>query len=83
MHLGMTSASIASVYVLDRRDAPRISVISPAQRRAICVPALPPIADAACVRRQGEAFHRAGWNVVGVGLPGTRSVETRDTEASR
>jgi glycosyltransferase involved in cell wall biosynthesis len=35
--------------------------------------ALSAIADDPRVRRQAEAFHRAGWNVVAVGLPGARS----------
>ena len=39
----------------------------------ICILALSAIADDPRVRRQGEAFHRAGWRVVGVGLPGARS----------
>jgi hypothetical protein len=42
-------------------------------RRTICVLALSAIADDPRVRRQAEAFHRAGWNVVAVGLPGARS----------
>ena len=43
------------------------------ERPAICVLALSAIADDPRVRRQAEAFHRAGWNVVAVGLPGARS----------
>jgi glycosyltransferase involved in cell wall biosynthesis len=39
----------------------------------ICILALSPIADDPRVRRQAEAFHRAGWTVVAVGLPGARS----------
>jgi glycosyltransferase involved in cell wall biosynthesis len=35
--------------------------------------ALSAIADDPRVRRQAEAFHRAGWNIVAVGLPGARS----------
>ncbi len=46
-----------------------------AQRPAICVLSLSPIADDPRVRRQGEAFHRAGWTVIAVGLPGARSPE--------
>lgn len=40
---------------------------------AICILALSAIADDPRVRRQAEAFHRAGWNVTAVGLPGARS----------
>jgi glycosyltransferase involved in cell wall biosynthesis len=43
------------------------------ERPAICVLALSAIADDPRVRRQAEAFHRAGWNVTAVGLPGARS----------
>jgi hypothetical protein len=39
----------------------------------ICVLALSPIADDPRVRRQADAFHRAGWRVMAVGLPGTHS----------
>ncbi|MFL5269736.1 MAG: glycosyltransferase [Stellaceae bacterium] len=45
------------------------------ERPTICVLALSPIADDPRVRRQAEAFHRAGWNVIAVGLPGARSAE--------
>jgi len=45
-----------------------------AEKPTICILALSAIADDPRVRRQAEAFHRAGWNVVGVGLPGARSV---------
>jgi glycosyltransferase involved in cell wall biosynthesis len=43
------------------------------ERPTICVLALSAIADDPRVRRQAEAFHRAGWNIVAVGLPGARS----------
>jgi glycosyltransferase involved in cell wall biosynthesis len=43
------------------------------ERPTICVLALSAIADDPRVRRQAEAFHRAGWNVTAVGLPGARS----------
>ena len=49
--------------------------LAPAQRPAICVLSLSPIADDPRVRRQGEAFDRAGWTVIAVGLPGARSPE--------
>ena len=39
----------------------------------ICLLGLSPIADDPRIRRQGDAFYRAGWNVVAVGLPGARS----------
>jgi glycosyltransferase involved in cell wall biosynthesis len=41
--------------------------------RKVCVMALSPIADDPRVRRQGDAFHDMGWEVVAVGLPGGRS----------
>jgi hypothetical protein len=44
-----------------------------AEKPTICILALSAIADDPRVRRQAEAFHRAGWNVVAVGLPGARS----------
>ena len=43
------------------------------ERPMICVLALSAIADDPRVRRQAEAFHRAGWKVTAVGLPGARS----------
>ncbi len=43
------------------------------ERSTICILALSAIADDPRVRRQADAFHRAGWNVVAVGLPGARS----------
>lgn len=39
----------------------------------IGIVALSAIADDPRVRRQGDAFFRAGWNVIGIGLPGARS----------
>ena len=39
----------------------------------ICLLALSAIPDDPRVRRQGDLFAGAGWNVVGVGLPGGRS----------
>src|ERR1700756_1214718 len=45
------------------------------ERPTICALSLSAIADDPRVRRQAEAFHRAGWNVVAVGLPGARSAE--------
>lgn len=44
-----------------------------AATRSVCVLALSAIVDDPRVRRQAEAFHRAGWKVVAVGLPGGRS----------
>jgi glycosyltransferase involved in cell wall biosynthesis len=43
------------------------------EQPTICILALSAIADDPRVRRQGEAFHRTGWNVIAVGLPGARS----------
>jgi glycosyltransferase involved in cell wall biosynthesis len=43
------------------------------EKPTICILALSAIADDPRVRRQAEAFHRAGWNVTAVGLPGARS----------
>ena len=42
-------------------------------RPRICILALSAIADDPRVRRQGDAFARRGWDVVGVGLPGAGS----------
>lgn len=39
-------------------------------RPVICILALSRISDDPRARRQGDAFWRAGWQVVGVGLPG-------------
>jgi glycosyltransferase involved in cell wall biosynthesis len=47
--------------------------VMPQEQPAICILALSAIADDPRVRRQAEAFHRAGWNVTAVGLPGARS----------
>jgi glycosyltransferase involved in cell wall biosynthesis len=41
---------------------------------SVCILSLSAIADDPRVRRQGEAFYRAGWRVTAVGLPGARSV---------
>src|SRR3954447_25959462 len=43
------------------------------EQPTICVLVRSPIADDPRVRRHCEAFHRAGWTVIGVGLPGARS----------
>jgi glycosyltransferase involved in cell wall biosynthesis len=43
------------------------------ERPRICILALSAIADDPRVRRTCDAFHRAGWEVIGVGLPGARS----------
>jgi len=53
--------------------APRAYVASAGPGARICIIALSAIADDPRVRRQAEAFHNAGWNVVAVGLPGARS----------
>lgn len=45
----------------------------PQRRPAIGIIALSQIPDDPRVRRQGDAFSRAGWNVVGIGLGGSRS----------
>lgn len=42
-------------------------------RPRICIIAMSVIADDPRVRRQGDAFARAGWEVVAVGLPGAQS----------
>ena len=46
--------------------------VSPSQSFSptICLLALSTIADDPRVRRQGDIFHRSGWRVIGVGLPG-------------
>ena len=51
----------------------RLSAVVLPEPRTICILALSPIADDPRVRRQAEAFHRAGWKVVAVGLPGAKS----------
>jgi glycosyltransferase involved in cell wall biosynthesis len=40
---------------------------------SIAIISLSSIADDPRVRRQGDAFLAAGWNVIGIGLPGARS----------
>jgi glycosyltransferase involved in cell wall biosynthesis len=65
----VTVADIAAL----RAAAP--DTARPDRRPRICVLALSPIADDPRVRRQAEAFHRAGWQVIAVGLPGARSPE--------
>lgn len=42
-------------------------------RPRICILSLSAIADDPRVRRTCDAFHRTGWEVIGVGLPGARS----------
>src|SRR5687767_578363 len=49
------------------------TAVAPSKQRRICVLALSRIADDPRVRRQCDTFHRAGWNVTAVGLPGARS----------
>jgi glycosyltransferase involved in cell wall biosynthesis len=48
-------------------------VIDAKHGRSICILSLSRVADDPRVRRHGDAFHRAGWNIVAVGLPGARS----------
>jgi len=43
-------------------------------RPRVCILALSAIADDPRVRRQGDAFAQAGWDVVAVGLPGAKSL---------
>jgi glycosyltransferase involved in cell wall biosynthesis len=53
-----------------------VTVSAPQQQRrrpTICLLALSQIEDDPRVRRQGDAFDRAGWRVIGIGLPGARS----------
>src|SRR6516165_7652860 len=57
------------VYETKRRFAERALPDAP----TIGILALSAIADDPRVRRQGDAFARAGWQVIGVGLPGARS----------
>ena len=44
-----------------------------ADAKTICLLSLSPTADDPRVRRQGDAFSRAGWNVVAIGLGGAKS----------
>ena len=44
-----------------------------ASRPQCCILALSTIADDPRVRRQAEAFHRAGWKVITVGIPGANA----------
>lgn len=59
--------------------ATRPAGLNPLSRRpgrtepTICLLGLSPVADDPRIRRQGDAFHRAGWNVVAIGLGGARS----------
>jgi glycosyltransferase involved in cell wall biosynthesis len=55
------------------RTAAQFTATSSAEPRTICILALSLIADDPRARRQAEAFHRAGWKVVAVGLPGAKS----------
>ena len=48
-------------------------VIDPKHGPSICILSLSRVADDPRVRRHGDAFHRAGWNIVAVGFPGARS----------
>jgi glycosyltransferase involved in cell wall biosynthesis len=41
---------------------------------SVCILSLSAIADDPRVRRQGDAFCRAGWSVTGVGVPGAKSL---------
>ncbi len=73
----MTGRLPNSAWLIDSADAegPQQKSASAVfdERPTICVLALSAIADDPRVRRQAEAFHRAGWKVVAVGLPGARS----------
>lgn len=51
----------------------RDRLLSRVERPVICILVLSPLLDDPRVRRQCDAFHRAGWEVVGVGLAGGRS----------
>ena len=51
----------------------QFSFASSSETPSICILALSQIADDPRVRRQGETFHRAGWKVTAIGLPGAKS----------
>src|SRR6516162_10903492 len=59
--------SIAELMITDGPSAGYV-------RPRICIISMSAIADDPRVRRQGDAFARAGWEVVGVGLPGAQSM---------
>ena len=44
-----------------------------AERLSICILSLSVISDDPRVRRQGDAFHKAGWKVTAVSVPGWKS----------
>jgi glycosyltransferase involved in cell wall biosynthesis len=57
--------------VLDTRLGPARGGVHSAP--TVCLLGLSPIADDPRIRRQGDAFHHAGWNVVAVGSAGAKS----------
>ena len=54
-------------------EQPLLSEPSSREPPTICIMAISRIADDPRVRRQADAFHRAGWRVVAIGMPGARS----------
>ena len=63
-------STVRAISIGDGKPAPSLNQpFSP----TICLLALSAITDDPRVRRQGDSFHRSGWRVVGVGLPGGRS----------
>ncbi|HEV7284593.1 MAG TPA: glycosyltransferase [Kaistia sp.] len=62
----MTSAEIV-------RDGDGTRTVARLRSPSICLISFSAIADDPRVRRQGDAFHDAGWAVYAVGLPGARS----------
>ncbi len=77
MSEGVPASDAAGLDLLPRPIATPLSAphkrARGAGRPTICLLVLSAVADDPRVRRQGEAFHQAGWDVVAVGLPGARS----------
>ena len=63
-------AAAAPPTSLARERTPERAVMA---RPRVCILSLSAIADDPRVRREGDAFDRAEWDVTGIGLPGARS----------
>ncbi|AWM87680.1 hypothetical protein C4E04_13680 [Microvirga sp. 17 mud 1-3] len=60
-------------FMNDPRLLSETGEVVPGRRLSVGIVALSQIPDDPRVRRQGDAFSRAGWDVVGIGLAGSQS----------
>jgi glycosyltransferase involved in cell wall biosynthesis len=71
--LWTSDGNSSEVPPLRRREAAPVWATRSLEPPTICILAISTITDDPRVRRQAEAFHRAGWKVVAVGIPGGKA----------